>query len=99
MNSTNTSAHTAKEWRVLNASAEQLHIVTIDAKKGQPDGVVAIVPRVARCNEDEEVARAKLISSAPDLLAAWEAFIIARNKQDEGKAIQLASRAIIKART
>ena len=56
------AGHTPGPWETAATSLEQIQIVTIDPKRDQPNGIVAVVHRVGWCNDGEDRANAKLIA-------------------------------------
>jgi len=63
------SSHTPGPWYV---GCHGLQIITIDAKRDEPNGLITEVRLSGWCNEDEAKANARLIAAAPDLLTALE---------------------------
>lgn len=63
------SLKTAGPWAWLTTSPDVIQIVTTN-KDDEPNGRIAVIERVAWCNDGEEIANARLIAAAPDLLEA-----------------------------
>lgn len=83
--------HTQGPWYRAVTSLEQIQIVTVDPKTDEPNGLVAVVNRVAWCNEGEDQANARLIASAPELLSALESFLDDNADFDECRAKAIAA--------